>query len=74
MKKKIEKELEKIRPLLQSHGGNVEFIDYDEKTKTVKVRLLGMCAGCPMAEQTLKYGIAETIKENIKDIKNVIAV
>ncbi len=74
MKEKIKKQLEKIRPLLQSHGGDVDFIDFDKKTGTVKVQLIGVCAGCPMAEQTLKYGIEETIKENIKEVKKVIAI
>ena len=60
--------------MLQSHGGDVEFVSFNEKTGTVKVKLLGMCSGCPMAGETLRYGIEETIKENIKEVKKVVAV
>lgn len=74
MKDKIKKQLEEVRPALQSHGGDVEFVDFDEKTGTVSVRLVGVCSGCPMAEQTLHHGIEEVLKEKIPEIKNVIAV
>jgi Fe-S cluster biogenesis protein NfuA len=74
MKNKIKKQLEKIRPMLQSHGGDVEFVDFDEKTGTVKVKLVGMCSGCPMAGETLKYGIEEILKKEIKEIKKVISI
>ncbi len=74
MKEKIKKQLEGIRPMLQTHGGDVEFVDFDKKTGTVKVRLIGVCAGCPMAEQTLKYGIEEIIKSEIREVKRVVAV
>lgn len=74
MKAKIKKQLKEISPLLQSHGGDVEFVDFNEKTGTVKVRLIGVCSGCPMAGETLKYGIEEILKNKIKEIKKVIAV
>jgi Fe-S cluster biogenesis protein NfuA len=74
MKNKIKKKLEEISPMLQAHGGDVEFVDFEEKTGTVKVRLIGMCSGCPMAGETLKYGIEEILKKEIKEIKKVVSV
>lgn len=71
---KIKKQLKDLSPMLQEHGGDVEFIDFDEKTGTVTVRLLGMCSGCPMAGETLKYGIEELLKEKIKEVKQVISI
>ena len=41
---------EKVRPALRSHGGDIS-IDHVEG-KTVYVKLLGQCAGCPSAEVT----------------------
>jgi Fe-S cluster biogenesis protein NfuA len=72
MKEKIRKALEKIRPMLQADGGDVEFVDYEEGV--VKVRLQGACAGCPMSQMTLKNGIEQMLKEEIPEIQYVESV
>ena len=41
---------EKVRPALRAHGGDIS-IDHVEG-KTVYVKLLGHCAGCPSADLT----------------------
>ncbi len=74
MQTKIKQVLEKIRPSLQADGGDVHFINYDAKTGTVKVELLGHCAHCPMSQMTLKQGIETEIKQAVKGVKKVIAV
>lgn len=71
---KIKKVLEKIKPSLQADGGDIEFVGWDEKKRIVEVRLIGMCAHCPMSEITLKQGIEAEIKKEIPEIKKVIAV
>jgi Fe-S cluster biogenesis protein NfuA len=38
---------ESIDPVLASHGGSLEIVDYDPADRTVKVRYNGACAGCP---------------------------
>lgn len=70
----IKKSLEKIRPALQMDGGDVEFVNFNEKTGVVSVRLVGMCAHCMMSQITLKQGIEETIKNEVAEVKEVIAV
>jgi len=62
----------KIRPLLQRDGGDVEVVSVDDGT--VKVRLQGACSGCPGAQMTLKMGIERLLREDIPDLKEVIAV
>jgi len=69
MKEKVEKELEKIRPMLQADGGDVELVAVEEGV--VKVRLQGACAGCPMSQMTLRNGIERILKENIPEVKAV---
>ncbi len=71
MKERIEKVLDKIRPSLIRDGGNVELVDVNDGT--VKVKLTGACGGCPMATMTLKMGIERTLKEEIPEIKEVVA-
>ena len=43
MEEQVKSAIDKIRPMLQSHGGGIEFVEI--KDKTVYVRLQGACAG-----------------------------
>lgn len=72
MKEKVEAILAQIRPALQSDGGDVELIDVNEGI--VRLKLRGACDGCPMATMTLRHGIERVLKEQIPEIKEVIAV
>ena len=72
MREKVEAALEQIRPALQRDGGNVELVDVSEGV--VKVRLTGACVGCPMSTMTLQNGIERVLKEQLPEIKEVIAV
>jgi Fe-S cluster biogenesis protein NfuA len=69
---KVEEILNIIRPSLQADGGDVELVDVKEGV--VSLKLTGACAGCPMSTITLKNGIERTLKQEIPDIKEVIAV
>jgi Fe-S cluster biogenesis protein NfuA len=72
MKEKVEAVLEKIRPNLISDGGNVELVEV--KDGIVKLKLVGACAGCPMSSMTLKMGIERILKQQIPEVKEVVAV
>jgi Fe-S cluster biogenesis protein NfuA len=72
-KEKIESILAKVRPSIQADGGDVELINIREDN-VIEVRLKGTCNGCPMATLTLKAGIERLIKEEIPEVKEVIAV
>lgn len=71
MKEKIKELLEQVRPTLQADGGDVEFVDFDEKTGIVTVRLQGACGSCPMATITLKNGIERYIKAQLPEVTSV---
>lgn len=72
MRAKVESALDKIRPMLQADGGNVELVDVTGGI--VKVRLQGACAGCPMSQMTLKNGIERILKQEIPEVTRVEAV
>ena len=72
MLEKVQTALNKIRPMLQRDGGDVELVGIEGKI--VKVKLQGACAGCPMSQMTLKMGIEKRIKEALPSIKEVVAV
>jgi len=69
MKEKVEAALQKVRPMLQADGGDVELVDV--KGGVVTVRLRGACGGCPMSQMTLKNGIERILKQ---EVPGVVAV
>jgi len=73
VKAEVEKAIKEIQPSLRADGGDIELIDVD-KDGTVKVRLKGACAGCPMAKMTLEMGVERYLKSRIPQVKKVIAV
>jgi Fe-S cluster biogenesis protein NfuA len=73
MKEKVQQSIDKIRPMLQKDGGDVELVDVDEDG-IVKVRLQGACKGCPMSQMTLKNGIEKFLKQEIPEVKSVESV
>lgn len=72
--KKITEVVEKrIRPYMRMDGGDIEIVGLTPK-KILKVRLRGMCVGCPAAPITLEMGVQNLILEEFpgKDIKVVL--
>ncbi|GAG57351.1 Fe/S biogenesis protein NfuA [subsurface metagenome] len=72
MREKIEAALEQIRPALLADGGDVQLVDVSNGV--VKVKLTGACGGCPMATITLRQGIERVLKEQVPEVKEVIAI
>lgn len=74
MEQKIKAALEKVRPHLRMDGGDVEFIDFNQKTGELKVRMQGACSHCSMSHVTLDEGIGRLVMEEIPEVKKVTAV
>jgi Fe-S cluster biogenesis protein NfuA len=72
VKEKVEAALAKIRPALQADGGDVKLVGVEDGV--VKVSLTGACVGCPMSTMTLKQGIERILKEQVPEVKEVVAV
>jgi len=73
MKEKVEKALEKIRPMLEADGGNVDLVEVTDDG-IVKLKLTGTCSCCPMSQMTLKMGIERILKQEVPEVKEVIAL
>jgi Fe-S cluster biogenesis protein NfuA len=63
--------LDKTRPYLASHGGNVELVEVDQ-TGTVRLRLQGSCHGCPSSAMTLKNAIEQAIHDAAPDVTAIV--
>ncbi len=65
----IKKILNKLRPYLNSEGGDLEFIDF--KDGIVYIRMLGACVDCGALDSTLKDGIEALLIENVPEVIEV---
>jgi Fe-S cluster biogenesis protein NfuA len=65
--------VEAIRPALQSDGGDMRVLEYDQEAGRVDVELLGACGGCPMSTMTLKAGIERILKDRVPGLTEVRA-
>lgn len=72
MEEKIFEVLETIRPYINSDGGDIEFIKYDEGY--VYIKLHGACSDCEWADETIQNGIYDALASEIPEIKGVIKV
>ena len=73
LEEQIKTAIENLRPSLQSHGGDVEYVSVSEDGE-VSVRLTGACGNCPRAQMTLKMGIENRLKEEIPEVSSVVGV
>lgn len=58
--KAIEAAMAEIRPLVESHGGDIEIVSVVDGV--VSVRMHGTCNGCASSSATLTYGLEAALK------------
>jgi len=64
---------EYVTPAVESDGGNIRFISYEEGK--VSVLLQGACSGCPSSTVTLKQGIESILKKMLPTlVSEVVAI
>lgn len=66
---------EYVAPAVESDGGKISLIEFDEETKTAKMLMQGACSGCPSSTATLKNGIQNLLKQFLPNVvENVESV
>ncbi len=68
---RLARALDKVRPYLHSHGGDVELIDFSDGV--VNLRLTGSCNGCAGSTATLKTAVEQAIYEAAPEVATVVA-
>ena len=66
--------LEDLIPYIEADGGWLEFVEIEEGTNFVKVRLGGACSTCAMSAMTLKQGIESKLLQDFPDCNGVVQV
>lgn len=74
MESQVREVLKSVETALQLHAGGIELVSCDEQSGEVVVRLLGTCAGCGLAEMTLKEGVETALVRAIPEVRSVRAV
>jgi len=67
---KITAILEKVRPYIQMHGGDVSLLEIREKTAILKFD--GSCTSCPLLTITVNRMIKPLITGGIPEIENIL--
>ncbi|MGE5844127.1 MAG: NifU family protein [Syntrophaceae bacterium] len=71
MEKDIQSVLDaEVRPLLHAHNGDIELTGIDEG-RVVRLRLLGACATCMGAEQTIRDVVVASIRASCPSVADV---
>lgn len=63
---RLREALEKVRPYMESHGGNVELVGLNEDV--ARLRLHGTCKSCPSSAVTLELAVRKAIEEACPDL------
>ena len=63
---------EHVRPLLRTHGGDMEVVEVEDGV--VRFKLKGKCAGCSAADLTTEELIQTTLTEHLPQIKQAVLV
>lgn len=63
--------LEKTRPYLRSHGGNVQLVGVSD-SGAVTLRLEGSCNSCPSSAVTLQSTVEQAIYDDAPDVTAII--
>ena len=66
IEQRVSDALLKVRPHLESHGGNVEVLEI--ANGVVRLRLQGTCKSCPSSAETLKNAVEAAIFEAAPDV------
>ncbi|HEX3981820.1 MAG TPA: NifU family protein [Acidimicrobiales bacterium] len=68
---RVEGALERVRPFLGAHGGDVELLGVDDDAGEVRLRLLGSCDGCPSSAVTLRSAVEAAILESAPEVVRI---
>lgn len=69
LESRVAQALDRVRPFLASHGGDVELVDLVDGV--VRLRLAGNCHGCPSSAATLKTRVEQAILELAPDAAGI---
>jgi Fe-S cluster biogenesis protein NfuA/nitrite reductase/ring-hydroxylating ferredoxin subunit len=61
--------LERVRPYMESHGGNVELLGVEDRI--ARLRLQGSCSSCRASASTLELAVRQALEELAPDLEGM---
>jgi Fe-S cluster biogenesis protein NfuA len=71
IEERIKVVVQEINEILKKDDGFLEFVTYEEDTKTAVFKLLGIFEHDPMAMNTFRGGIEKIILNKIKEVRRI---
>ena len=72
LRRRVADALDRVRPYLGSHGGDVELIDVADEV--VRLRFAGSCRSCPSSSVTLELAVEDAIRAAAPEIESIEVV
>ncbi|MGL4647109.1 MAG: NifU family protein [Mycoplasmoidaceae bacterium] len=67
----IKEVIDEIRYYISMDGGDLEFIEFDNITGIVTIKLAGACVGCHLVDTTYNEGVKEILVNEIEEVKDI---
>ncbi len=68
---RVARALDRVRPYLASHGGDVEIVAIDGDAGSLRLRMTGSCDGCPSSILTIKLAVEGAVTELAPEIDHI---
>jgi Fe-S cluster biogenesis protein NfuA/nitrite reductase/ring-hydroxylating ferredoxin subunit len=72
VRRRVSDALERVRPYLGSHGGDVDLLEIDGET--VRLAFKGSCKSCPSSAVTLELAVEDAIRAAAPEISSIEVV
>jgi Fe-S cluster biogenesis protein NfuA/nitrite reductase/ring-hydroxylating ferredoxin subunit len=69
LEERVVQALDRVRPYMESHGGNVELLGIDDGI--VRLRLEGSCKTCQASSSTLELAVRQALEELCPDLEGM---
>jgi Fe-S cluster biogenesis protein NfuA len=66
--------LDEMRPYVESHGGELNLVEWVPDEGRLRLQLAGNCHGCPMSMVTMKLGIERIVQDRFPQVMVVEAI
>lgn len=72
VRRRVSDALERVRPYLGSHGGDIELVDVTDDV--VRLRFAGNCTSCPSSAVTLELAVQDAIRAAAPEVGSIDVV
>lgn len=72
LSERLEAALESVRPMLASHGGDIELVKI--APPSIEVRFIGACDGCPASALTFHAGVKKAVEAACPEITDILQI